>query len=113
MGEWTDEKTTVAAEPKVEETDIGVTVQEMTPDIADHLNVDQDTKGVVVTSVVPGSPAQRGGLTPGSIIIEVNRERVGSVAEFREALSKPQESKSVLLLVLQEGMTRLVWVKVE
>ena len=113
MGEWTDERTAAAEEPKVEETDIGVTVQEMTPELADHLNVDKDTKGVVVTGIVPGSPAQRARLTPGSIIIEVNREPVDSVAGFREALGKPQESKSILLLVLQEGMTRLIWVSIE
>jgi len=113
MGEWTDETTMVAEEPKVEETDIGVTVQELTPELADRLSVDRDTKGVVVTGIVPGSPAQRAGLTPGSIIIEVNREPVETVAEFREALGKAQDGKSVLLIVQTEGMKRLVWISFE
>jgi len=113
MGEWTDEKTTAAVESKVEEADIGVTVQGLTPELADRLNVGRDTKGVAVTGVVPGSPAQRAGLTPGSIIIEVNREPVGTVAEFREALGKLEENKSILLLVQQEGMTRLVLISLE
>jgi len=113
MGEWTDETTMAAEERKVEETDIGVTVQELTPELAGRLDVDRQTKGVVVTGVVPGSPAHRAGLTPGSIIIEVNREPVETVAEFREALGKPGDGKSVLLLVQQEEMRRLIWIKLQ
>lgn len=113
MGEWTDERTMAAEEPKMEEADIGVTVQGLTSELADRLNVGRDMKGVAVTGIVPGSPAQRAGLMRGAIIIEVNREPVGTVAEFREALGKLEENKSVLLLVQQEGMTRLVLISLE
>ncbi|RTZ68297.1 MAG: serine protease, partial [Aquificaceae bacterium] len=48
---------------------LGVVVQELTPPIAQALGLDH---GVIVLKVIPGSPAQEGGLEAGDIILAIN-----------------------------------------
>ncbi len=85
----------------------GVSVDELTPDIAQSLNLPSNTKGVVVTGVDPGSPADEVGLQRGDVIQEVNRRRVTNVAEY-EAAVKRAGSGSVLLLVDRGGNAQYV-----
>jgi len=112
LGEMTDES---AREPTAPfgETDLGMSVRELTPELARRFEIDEDTEGVVVTRVESGSPAARAGLNPGAVILEVNREPVKTVAEFNKATEKSRDDKSVLLLVQQEGMTRLVAIRLD
>jgi serine protease DegQ len=60
--------------------------------------------GVFVLSVEPGSPAHQRQLRAGDVIVAVNRTRVTSVADFREAA---QGSPS-LLLSIRRGNTTLL-----
>jgi len=86
----------VAAAGKQE--DFGLTVQPLTPEIADSLGIGSDVKGVVVSGVEPGSSAEDAGLRRGDVILEVNREPVKDLSSYRKAL-KERKGKSVLLLV--------------
>jgi serine protease Do len=74
----------------------GVRVQDLTPALAEQLGVDE-TEGVVVTRVAPGSPAGEAGLRRGDVILEVDREAVKNVAEFEERLGSAD--RGALLLV--------------
>lgn len=97
IGELPDTEGEAAAES--ETGDFGLTVQTLTPEIADSLGVPRDLKGVVVTAVEPGSPAAETGLRRSDIILEVNRKPVKGVAEYGEALKEVDKGKSILLLV--------------
>ncbi len=55
-------------------------------------------QGVLVTTVQPGSPAERAGLQPGDILLEVNRTKVGSAAEA-QALAQKAPGESLLVLL--------------
>jgi serine protease Do len=74
----------------------GVRVQDLTPALAEQLGVDE-TEGVVVTRVAPGSPAGEAGLRRGDVILEVDREAVKNVAQFEERLGSAD--RGALLLV--------------
>lgn len=80
----------------------GVHVVELTPDIADQLQLPTSTHGVVVDNVDQGSAAQDDGLQRGDVIVEVNRKPVGNVDQFRSALENAG-NKPVLLLVIPRG----------
>lgn len=95
--ELKDEEVASAA-GKVEGEKLGVTVQTLTPEIAQNLGVN-DVKGVVVTAVEGGSPAEDAGLRRGDIILEVNRHPVEDVDDYRKALREGEKGKNVLLLV--------------
>ena len=91
----------------------GVRVQNLTPDIAQQLDVPMGTKGVVVDNVEQGSAAAEAGLRRGDIIIEVNRKTVNNMAEFRATMAGAG-NQPVLLLVRpfgQSNATRYVLVE--
>jgi len=83
----------------------GVDVQELTPDIAQQLNLPAGVRGVVVTSVDPASAAAAAGLNRGMVIQEVNHKPVNNVREFKQALASAEKDSQVLLLVNQGGVT--------
>lgn len=88
----------------------GVEVQELTPDIAQQLNLAPGTRGVVVSSVDPSSAAAAAGLDRGDVIQEVNHKRVTNMQEYKEALAGAG-NQPVLLLINQNGVTRYVVVE--
>ncbi|HHS50196.1 MAG TPA: DegQ family serine endoprotease [candidate division Zixibacteria bacterium] len=57
------------------------------------------SKGLIVKSVEPGSPADRAGIMPGDIVFEVNRSEVGKIDEFNRQLQKTPSGRPLLLLV--------------
>ncbi len=82
----------------------GVQVENLTPDMAQQLNVPAGTHGVVITNVDPNSTAAESGLQRGDIIQEVNRKPVANVEQFRAAL-RTAGSQPLLLLVNRQGVT--------
>ena len=78
---------------------LGVRVQDLTPELAQRARVDPGTKGVVVTAVTPDSPAANAGLDPGDVILEINRQPVTSVADYKKVASKLKKGETVLLRV--------------
>lgn len=77
----------------------GITVEEMRPDRSRR---SQLQIGVVVTEVIPGSPAERAGLRRGDLIREINRKSVKHVRDF-ERLTKELTTRSPVLLLLVRG----------
>lgn len=79
----------------------GVSVQNLTPDIARQLGVPGNTPGVVVSSVDPSSSAADSGLREGDIIREVNRKPVANTHQFDSAVR--EAGKSAVLLLVNRG----------
>ncbi len=86
-------------------SDLGLTVSEITPATAKKLSLKQE-KGVVVTAVKPGSPADEAGLRQGDVILEVNRIPVTTLAAYNEALGQAEEGRNALFLVQRGEMRR-------
>jgi len=89
---------------------IGLGLQTLTPDVASSLGLEKGTHGAVVTDVVSGSPAERAGLKPGDVVVEVDRKPVGSSEEAVAALRAPQKNGHLLRVRGASG-TRFVTVK--
>jgi serine protease Do len=96
IGELKDEEVQVAGTGGGE---LGLAVQNLTPDIAESLGIDPKTKGVVVAGIEPGSAADEAGLQRGDVILEVNRSPVESETAYKKSVKKIEKGKSVLLLV--------------
>jgi serine protease Do len=86
------------------EKDIGLVVQDITAEIAKHLNL-KDKRGVIVTDVIPGSPAQDADLRSGDIIREIGRRPVRSVAEFKDALKRSNVKEGIVMLIQRDNTT--------
>lgn len=100
-----DELAATGAKPHRDK--MGLELSDLTPEVAERLGV-TGTEGVVVTSVEPGSSAAEAGLSSGEVIVQVNRQGVKSVSEFREAVKDSDPKKGTLLLVRNERGSRFV-----
>jgi len=81
--------------------ELGLTVQTLTPGLAEQLGY-QGEKGVVITQVNPGTISASAGLRPGMLILEINRKQVNNVDEFKQALTQNRK-KNFLLLRVSDG----------
>jgi serine protease Do len=84
------------AEPQ--ESKLGVTVDTITPDIAQRLEL-PNSKGVIVTDVKPGSFADDVGLSRGDVVLEVNKQPVSTVDDFNRLVGQYKSGQDVVFLV--------------
>ncbi|MFI5293766.1 MAG: DegQ family serine endoprotease [Thermodesulfovibrionales bacterium] len=85
----------------------GISVQDITPEIAKKLNIPGRVRGVIVSDVEEDSLAA-GVLMQGDIIQEINRKRVGSVKEYQEAAAGIKKDENILLLVYRGGSSLFI-----
>jgi len=99
-----------AAGHELSSKNLGLTVQDITPEIAQRFEM-ENTKGVVVTGVADGSPAEDAGFNEGDIIRAIvrqnKRDPVTSAAEFAKLVKKFQSDKTILFLV-ERGDARIL-----
>lgn len=93
-------------------TNIGLTVQNLTDDLAAQFGY-KGEKGVVISSVEPGSPADEAGLKAGMLIEQVNQKPVTNVDEFQAEIQKDTEKGSVLMLVRNKQYTEYIVIKLK
>jgi serine protease Do len=105
LGEAPDDQEAAAKPAGKAKSLLGLDVKALTPEVARELGV-RGTEGVVVTSVETGSPADTGGIQPGDVIREVNRQRVRSLADF-ERVARGLKGGDRVTLLLQRGQTAL------
>ncbi|MGD8592875.1 MAG: DegQ family serine endoprotease [Gammaproteobacteria bacterium] len=84
---------------------LGVTIQDLTPELANAFNITAG-KGVVISQVAEGSPAQKAGIKPGDIVISVDNKPVTSVAELRNVIGLQRVGEKVELIVIRDGKER-------
>jgi serine protease Do len=86
---------------------LGLEVETLTAEIAEHLNVQAD-HGVVISHVLAGSPADRADLKSGMVIVEAGRKPVKSVADLKKAIEEAKDGGLLLLVRSEQGARFLV-----
>lgn len=86
---------------------LGLSVQSLTPKLAQELGV-KDQSGVVVARVQGGSRAADAGIQPRDVIAQVNRKPVRSVEEFRQAIEGQNAGEPALFLIHREDLSLFV-----
>ena len=87
---------------------VGVTLNALTSDWRNRLNLPADTKGVVITKVDPGSPADTAGIKSGDVIVGVGAKSVATTAEAIAAIRAAMREHAVALRILRDGRARFV-----
>jgi serine protease Do len=88
----------------------GLSVQTMSADLAGQYGVAPGV-GVVVTAVESDSPAAENGIQEGDVITDINRQRITSPQQFRQALKAANAKKGIKVYVKRNGSSRLVILK--
>ncbi len=91
---------------------MGIQVQDITPDIAQSLNL-ENVEGVLVSDVTPGEPGGESGLKRGDIISEVNRNKVKNTNDYNRIAGKLKRGDTALMLVKRGGTTIYIAVKLK
>lgn len=81
----------------------GVGLQNLSSDMREELQLPSNVKGVVVTNVQPGSPADNAGISRGDVILEVNRRPVQTVDDVKRELNNVPQDKDAMVLVWSNG----------
>ena len=95
------------------ETLYGLSLQQLTPELAEGFGFKKETEGLVVTSVEPESPAAKSGLRQGDLILEIARQPVKTIQEFRSAARKERKGDKLLLRVRNAQGARFLVMKIE
>jgi serine protease Do len=82
---------------------LGMTLRNLTPDMADRLELPRPSKGVVVTAVEAGEAAEEAGLARGDVIVSVNGSAIASVADFEREIDRARPDGVARLRVRRQG----------
>ena len=115
VGTLTAEKGSASAEETGETevtSSIGITVAPLTADKAKELGYEKE-EGVLITEVEDNSPAARAELRPGDLITEINRDKVTTATECKDAIAKAKGKDSILVLIKRQAGSRFVIVRMK
>jgi serine protease Do len=81
---------------------LGITIQDLKGDLAEYYNL-KDQSGVLVTDVIPGDPADKAGIKPHDIIIDVNGKKVMTSHELTAMAAELTVGDKATLTVMRDG----------
>jgi serine protease Do len=80
---------------------LGVSIQDVTSDLADEFGV-KDLKGALVSGVMKGSPAEKAGIKQGDVVLQFNGKAVEDTGHLRNMVSQTPKGTTVTLKVLRQ-----------
>ena len=84
---------------------LGVMIQDFTPDLAEALGIDAGL-GAVITQVEPDSAAAEAGLQPGDLIVSVDGRAIASSADLRSQIGLKRIGKRIEIEIIRDGQPR-------
>jgi len=90
---------------------LGVGIQDLTPELAEYYNV-KNQKGVLVTHVFEGDPAEKGGIKAKDIIIKIDGKPVPTARELSSTIAGIAVGKKTAILLIRNGKKKTVYIKI-
>jgi serine protease Do len=90
---------------------LGVVIQNLTQELAQGFGLEQ-TRGVLIAQVNDGSPAERGGLRQGDIVVSYQGEPVKDIGGFRNRVAQTEPGSRAQLGILRDGQERELTVEI-
>jgi S1-C subfamily serine protease len=79
---------------------VGLKIRTLTAELRKQNNLPEATKGVVVTAVTAGSPAQEKGIVAGDVIVEAGGKKVATARAVAKSIAASSASGSVSFKVM-------------
>ncbi len=81
---------------------LGVVIQDLTPELADELELGE-TEGVVIADILDGSPAAHADLRRGDVVVEYVEQPVRSAGALRNAVALTDPGTPVKITIMRDG----------
>lgn len=91
---------------------LGIGIQDLTPELAQAFSLPQ-SQGAVITRVELDSPAERAGLQPGDLVLEVNGRSVRNATDLRNQVGLLRVGSEVTLAILRNGQPLRMIARIE
>ncbi len=86
---------------------IGITTQDVTPDLAQALELHTD-RGALVTQTEPGSPSEQAGIEAGDVIVAIGDQPVDSSSDLRNEVGLVRAGEAVDVTLVRDDERRTV-----
>ncbi|MBF0473625.1 MAG: DegQ family serine endoprotease [Nitrospirae bacterium] len=90
---------------------LGISIQDLTPDLAKQFGID-GTTGVLIADIVEGGPAEKVGIKQGDLIVELNNKPMTSTKDLRNMIANTPPGNAVELVIVRDGKKKKFSVKV-
>ncbi len=94
-------------EPVLDKPWMGVLLTDITPDIAEYLNL-EDRQGTVIAEVVRNSPADEAGLRPWDVIMEANQQDIENSQQLIDFILEQEIDEKIMLRVFRQGEVEII-----
>jgi len=90
---------------------LGVGIQDISEEVAEYYGI-KEKKGVLVTEVFPGDPADLAGIKPKDIIFSLNGKAVDSARQLTSMIADIHVGDTIQIKINRNGKTRTIDVKI-
>lgn len=90
---------------------LGIMIQELTPELTEHFGL-KDQKGILISEVTKGSPAEKAGLKQGDVVIEFEGNPTEKIGPFRNSVSLMTPGSKKQITVLREGKRKTLTIAI-
>ncbi|WP_036234106.1 DegQ family serine endoprotease [Marinobacterium litorale] len=91
---------------------IGIAIQDITPELQQAFNLENGQQGVLVTDVIEESEAEKAGLQAGDVILSVNGKPTPNTGQLRHRIAFAGVGDTVVLEVVRDSETMIMKVEV-
>ncbi len=90
---------------------LGVYIQDLTPELADSFGL-KETEGVLISDVIPDSPAEKGKILKGDVVLEYDGQQVKERYQLVKMVGNSPVGKKVKIVVLRDKKQKPLWVTI-
>jgi len=87
---------------------LGISMEQLTPELARALDLDEQTKGVAITDVIEGTGAEKAGLKLNDVIIEFEGQSVENANNLRNHVAQLKPGATVEMVILRDGKRKKI-----
>ena len=91
---------------------LGISVGDLTPELAGQMKLDSKLKGVIISDLTPGAPAAEAGLKPYDVITSINGEKVTNAQDLTAKVTAIAVGEKAKIDFIREGKEKSITVKV-
>jgi serine protease Do len=113
LGTFPDEQGDAASHQGENRSKLGMALRDLSPQMAERLEMPRGTRGVVVMDVEAGEAAEDAGLARGDVILSVNGQAVDGVTAFERAIEQARSDGRARLRILRQSDYLVVVLKLK